>query len=290
MSEKSKLDALKSPNQLSFCPGCGDFGIWSTFKQAAEKENWNDTNSAIVAGIGCHGHMINFVSITGFEGLHGRALPVASGIKMANHKLNVFVFTGDGDSLAEGGNHFVHSCRRNTDLTVILHDNAIYGLTTGQTSPRSPMGFKSKSTPQGNHEEPLHPVRLALAAGATFIARVYAGDIDMLADLMIQANNHKGFALIDVLQPCVTFNSMYTHIFYQKNIYHLGADYDPTDKQAAFAKSMEWDLNKIPVGIFYKEEKLSYEQQIPQIADKPLVHQPVIKRDISALFDDYLVT
>jgi 2-oxoglutarate ferredoxin oxidoreductase subunit beta len=226
--------------------------------------------------------------MTAFEGLHGRAIPVASGIKMVNHRLNVFVFTGDGDCLSEGGNHFIHAARRNQDITVILHDNAIYGLTTGQTSPRSPKGFKSKSTPFGNIDEPLHPLRMALSAGATFLARAYAGDTDHVAELMIAANKHKGFAVLDVLQPCVTFNHEYTHAFYQANTYKLPSSYDVSDKTAAFNKTLEWGEKKIPVGILYQAQSRSYEEQIPQIADKPLIDIPLKKRDISRLFNSYI--
>ncbi len=141
------LQDLTTPCQQSWCPGCGDIAIWAAFKNAAVKEDWNNSNTALVAGIGCHGHLTNFTKLTSFEGLHGRALPVAEGIKMANNKLHVFVFTGDGDSLSEGGNHFLHAARRNVNITVFIHDNSIYGLTTGQTSPTSPMEYKSKSTP-----------------------------------------------------------------------------------------------------------------------------------------------
>jgi 2-oxoglutarate ferredoxin oxidoreductase subunit beta len=278
---------LTTPIMPTWCPGCGDFGIWTAFKNACEKENWSNENTAIVAGIGCHGHIINFVNLTSFEGLHGRALPVAGGIKMANHKLNVFVFTGDGDSLAEGGNHFMHAARRNQNFTVILHDNAIYGLTTGQTSPRSPKGFKTKSTPQGNLEEPLQPLRMALAAGATFLARGYAGDIPFLTDLMIKANNHEGLAIIQVLQPCVTFNQEYTHIWYQRNMYKLGPDHDVTSKTAAYAKLLEWGEKQIPVGIFYQVEEPSYEAQIKQIHDKSLLEQGALKREIAPVLKKY---
>ena len=276
------FNTLKTPNTPNWCPGCGDFGIWTAFKQAAEKENWNVENTVLVAGIGCHGHMINFVMLPSFEGLHGRAYPAASGIKMANPNLNVFVITGDGDSLAEGGNHFIHTARRNHNLTVILHDNAVYGLTTGQTSPSSPKGYKSKSTPAGSFEDPLHPLTLAIAAGATFVARAYSGDIDYLQDLIIEANKHKGFALIDVLQPCVTFNDQYSHFFYQKNIYFLGDDHNVTDKKAAFEKSLEWDLGKIPVGIFYKVEQPTYEKHLPKIE-----LQGQQKRDVGELLQNY---
>ncbi len=242
----------------------------------------------MVAGIGCHGHIVNFIKLTSFEGLHGRALPLAGGIKLANHNLNVFVFTGDGDGLSEGGNHFIHAARRNQDLTVILHDNAIYALTTGQTSPRSPQGFKSKSTPQGNIEEPLHPLRLALAAGATFLARSYAGNIPHLSQMIIEANNHRGFALIQVLQPCVTFNRIYTHEFYQQNMYELDKKYDPTDKNAAFLKTLEWDEKQIPIGVIYREERPTYEEQITQLQTETLFNQaPQHPRKITELFTHY---
>jgi 2-oxoglutarate ferredoxin oxidoreductase subunit beta len=277
-----------TPNKLNWCPGCGNFGIWTAFKRAAAQEGWDDSNTALVAGIGCHGHVVNFIKLTTFEGLHGRPIPVASGIKMANHKLNVFAFTGDGDCLAEGGNHFLHASRRNQNITVIIHDNAIYGLTTGQTSPRSPKGFKSKSTPDGNIEEPLHPLRVALSAGATFLARCYSGDINKLADILIKANKHEGLSVVQILQPCVTFNKEYTHIFYQENMYALGPDYDPTNKEAAFAKTMEWGLKKIPVGIFYDVKEPSYESQIPQIQKHALVSKEIKTRDISGVLKKYL--
>jgi 2-oxoglutarate ferredoxin oxidoreductase subunit beta len=281
------LKDLQTPITPNWCPGCGDFGIWAAFKNAMVAKGWDDTNAAIVAGIGCHGHIINFVNITAFEGLHGRPLPVATGLKLANNKLNVFVFTGDGDMLAEGGNHFMHTCRRNHDLTIILHDNAIYGLTTGQTSPRSPKGYKSKSTPGGNLDEPLNPVTMAIAAGASFVARAYSGDIPKLTDLIIKAQEHKGLAIVDVLQPCVTFNKDYTHLYYQQNTYWL-KDHDPKDKVAAFAKSLEWGPKQIPLGVFYEDDKPSYEDQIEFIADNPVATRPVVKRDLGKLYKKYM--
>lgn len=284
---KSTILPLETPITCSWCPGCGNLGIRSAFKRAAIQEGWTDANTALVAGIGCHGHIVNFVNLTSFEGLHGRAIPVASGIKMANHSLNVFVFTGDGDCLSEGGNHFIHAARRNQDITVVLHDNAIYGLTTGQTSPRSPKGFVSKSTPDGSIEEPLHPLRLALAAGATFLGRAYAGDIPRLTEVLVAANNHKGFAVVQVLQPCVSFNHVYTHEFYQANMYELDKKYDAANKQQAFEKLMEWGLKKIPIGILYNVSEPTYEEQVPQLKKMPLVAQPVKKRNISPLYAKY---
>lgn len=279
---------LLTPNFPNWCPGCGNLTIWSAFKNAAVTAGWDNTNSVIVAGIGCHGHIVNFTKMTSFEGLHGRALPVAEGIKLANNRLNVFVFTGDGDLLGEGGNHFIHACRRNHDLTILLHDNALYALTTGQTSPASPHGFKSKSTPEGNPDFPFSPAALAVASGATFVARGFAGDIAGLSSLIIKANEHQGLALIDILQPCVTFNNVCTHQFYQQNTYQLGSDYDPTDKTAAFAKSVEWGVKKIPLGIIYQEEKPTYESQIPQIDEKTLVEQALGQRDLKELFGKYI--
>ncbi len=272
---------LTTPVKPSWCPGCGNFGIWTAFKDAAEAEDWNNSNTVMVAGVGCHGHIVNFVKLTAFEGLHGRPIPVASGIKLANQRLNVFVFTGDGDCLSEGGNHFLHAARRNQDITVILHDNAIYGLTTGQTSPRSPREFRSKSTPAGSRGEPLHPLRLAITAGATFAARWYAGDIAGLTELMVRANRHKGFAVIDVLQPCVTFNKVYTHMYYQRHIYELDKSHDKSDYRAALDKTCEWE-ERIPVGVFYEASRPTYEEQMPAGRDKPLAGAAA-KRDIGSL-------
>lgn len=282
--QKDGTLALNTSETCTWCPGCGDFAIWTAFKMAARENNWDNTNTALVAGIGCHGHMVNFLKLTSFEGLHGRAIPVASGLKMANHDLNVFVITGDGDCLSEGGNHFIHAARRNQNITVLLHDNAIYGLTTGQTSPRSPKGFKSKSTPQGNFAEPIQPLHLALAAGATFLARCYSGDIPRLVKLIAAGNAHRGFSVIQVLQPCVTFNHLYTHQFYQENITELPPEYDPTNRLQALEKTLEWGLKQIPVGILYQAQSPSYEEQIPQLAHGPLVRAKIVPRNLSASF------
>lgn len=278
---------LITPNKISWCPGCGNFGIWQAFNDAAVKQNWNNTNSVLVAGIGCHGHIVNFIKITAFEGLHGRALPVAAGIKMANHNLNVFVYTGDGDSLAEGGNHFIHAARKNHNLTVLLHDNAVYGLTVGQTSPTAPKGYHSKSSPSGNIDEPLHPLRLALAAGATFLAREYAGNTAALSQLIVKANAHNGFSVIQILQPCHTFNKTYTHQYYRANIYELGPEHDTTSQEAAFAKTLEWGDKKIPVGVFYEVNHPTNEDQLSILKEKVLIDHS-IKRNIQPLMNQFL--
>ncbi len=225
--------------------------------------------------------------MTSFEGLHGRALPVATGIKLVNNRLNVFVFTGDGDSLAEGGNHFMHAARRNHDVKVFLHDNAIYGLTTGQTSPMTPIGFKSKSTPEGNWDDPVSPMTIAIAAGASFVARGFAGDIPQMTDLFIKTAQHKGFALFDILQPCVTFNKEYSYAFYRENTYYLGPEHDVTNRGEAFKRSIEWGPKKIALGVLYQSDHPSFESHIPQIADKPLIENSPVRKNLEELFKKY---
>lgn len=285
MPTLADLTTQCSPN---WCPGCGDLAIWGAFKNAAVTAGWDNTNTALVAGIGCHGHLLNFTRLTAMETLHGRPIPVATGIKLANHRLNVFVFTGDGDCLAEGGNHFIHACRRNHNIKVFIHDNAIYGLTTGQTSPTSPHDYKSKSTPQGNPDYPLNPLSLALSAGATFVARAYAGDIPTLSELMIKANSHRGIAVIDILQPCVTWNKDYTHSYYRDNSYQLGPDHDPTNIEQAFKKSLEWGEKQIPLGIFYQIQKPTYESQLPQIQDRPLIDTNPVRQNLNELLKEFI--
>lgn len=285
MTKITDLSTSCSPN---WCPGCGNLPLWLAFKNAAVEKDWNNHNSVIVAGIGCHGHIVNFTKMTSFEGLHGRPLPVASGIKMANTALNVFVFTGDGDCLGEGGNHFIHACRRNHNINIFIHDNGLYALTTGQTSPASPHGYKSKSTPAGNPDNPLNPLAVAIASGATFVARCYASDTKHVTELMIKASEHNGVAVVDILQPCITFNKQFTHEFFQNNIYHLDESYNKNDKMAAFAKAQEFGEKQIPVGILYEEEKLSYEDQFTHLEGQPLINVPVNDRDLNRLFEKYV--
>jgi 2-oxoglutarate/2-oxoacid ferredoxin oxidoreductase subunit beta len=289
MTKYMKPDDYNTKIKPNFCPGCGDFGIWNSFKNAAASQGWDSSNAALVAGIGCHGHILNFTKINSIEGLHGRPIPVATGIKLANNNLNVFVFTGDGDCWGEGGNHFIHACRRNHDITIFIHDNAIYGLTTGQTSPRTEHGAKTKSTPLGNKDIPLNPIATAIAAGATFVARAFSMQGEKLTELMIEANKHKGVAIIDILQTCITFNKEYTMDFYRDNVYELPESYDPTDKQAAFAKSLEWGEKKIPLGVIYKNEKQpSYEAQIGWIQGKPVTSIEPSVKDVSAMFEHHM--
>lgn len=279
---------LATPIMPNWCPGCGNLPLWLSFKNAAISKGWDNKNTAIVAGIGCHGHLVNFTKLTSFEGLHGRPLPVAEGLKMANSRLNVFVFTGDGDCLGEGGNHFIHACRRNHNLTIILHDNGLYALTTGQTSPVTEHGVKTKSTPNGNPDYPLNPLVMAISAGATFVARGYAGHTKQLTDLIIQANEHQGLAVVDILQPCETFNKLLTHTFYQENVYYLDEKYDKFDKINALKFAHEFGEKNIPLGIFYTEQKPTYESQLEYLKGTPLIDIPLKRTNLDSLFNNFI--
>jgi 2-oxoglutarate ferredoxin oxidoreductase subunit beta len=242
----------------------------------------------IVYGIGCHGNMNNWMRIYGIVGLHGRALPVAQGAKLANHKLPVIVISGDGDCLGEGGNHFIHAAKRNTDVTVIIYDNQVYALTTGQASPTAKQGFKTKSTPQGVVDEPINPLTLAIVSGATFVARGFAGDAPGLTQLLVSAIQHKGFSVVDVLQPCVTFDRIHTYAWYRQRLYTLESQgYKPDNKLLALEKAMEWG-DKISLGIFYREEKPTSEEREPALSDKPLVDLPLGVFNLEELLDEFV--
>jgi 2-oxoglutarate ferredoxin oxidoreductase subunit beta len=272
----------------TWCPGCGDFGIWKSLQGAFAKLEIAPDEGMIVYGIGCHGNMYDWMKMYGFVGLHGRSLPVAQGIKLANHKLPVVVVSGDGDCLGEGGNHFIHAAKRNPNLTVVVHDNQVYGLTTGQAAPTAKAGFKTKSTPEGVTDEPLSPVTLGLTAGATFVARGFAGDLPGLTELIAQAIQHKGFSVVDVLQPCVTFDKVHTYQWYRQRLYKLAeTGYVPDNKLAAMEKAMEWG-DKIPLGIFYKEEKPTSEDREVALASAPLVHMPLEIPDLDGLIKEFV--
>ena len=259
----------------TWCPGCGDFGIWMALKEALSKLGIGTDDGLIVYGIGCHGNMSDWMKIYGFAGLHGRALPVAQGAKMANHELPVIVVSGDGDCLGEGGNHFIHAAKRNPDITVIIHDNQVYGLTTGQASPTAQKGFKTKSTPDGAADQPINPLALAISSGASYVARGFAGDAPGLTQIIMNGIQHKGFSVIDVLQPCVTFDKVHTYAWYRQRLYKLEDEgYTPDNQLKALEKAVEWG-EKIPVGVFYKTETSTSESREPALTEGPLVRQPL---------------
>lgn len=271
----------------TWCPGCGDFGIWTSLKDALAKLGIGTDDGVCVYGVGCHGNMYDWMKIYGFAGLHGRTLPVAQAIKLANHDLPVIVISGDGDGIGEGGNHFIHAAKRNPDLTVIIHDNQVYGLTTGQASPTAKQGFVTKSTPTGVTDSPVNPLALAITAGATFVARGFAGDTQGLSLLMTQAIEHKGFALVDVLQPCVTFDKVHTYPWYRDRVYYLDQSHDKANKVKAFEKALEWG-DKIPLGIFYQEQRPTAEELEGALSRGPLVKQPAIPPIFSDLLQEFI--
>lgn len=279
----------------NWCPGCGDFGIWVALKNAIVQINLNPWEVVLVSGIGCSSKLPYWVRTYGFNGLHGRPMPVAEAIRLANNGLTVIVIGGDGDQFAEGMGHLIHAARRNVNLTLLVHNNQIYGLTTGQFSPATDMGSTNKATSAPLVEEPVNPMSLALSAGATFIARGFAGDNKQETELLVAAVQHKGFSIVDSLQPCVTFNHKNTFAWFYERVYKLETEgHDSKDKMKAFAKAEEWPLRRvlqegetehIPTGIFYQENRTTWEEGVPQIATTPLVKLPM-DRDITPLLDE----
>lgn len=296
MTELKDLEiTYDKPN---WCPGCGDFGIWVSLKNAIVTLGLNPWEVVLISGIGCSSKLPYWVKTYGFNGLHGRPMPIAEGIKLANHGLKVIVIGGDGDQYGEGLNHLVHAARRNIDLTLLVHDNQIYGLTTGQFSPTTDVGVKNKVTPVPTVEAPVNPISLALSAGATFIARGFSGDNKQETQLLVEAITHKGFAIVDTMQPCVTFNHKNTFAWFYERVYKLEAEgYNSADRLKAFEKAQEWPLKKqlligekehIPTGVFYKEERPTWEEGVPQIAKEPLVKQSIENVDIAPLLKDFM--
>ena len=259
----------------AWCPGCGNFGILSAVKKALVELNLEPHNILLVSGIGQAGKLPHYMKGNVFNSLHGRPVPPAIGAKLANKELVVIAISGDGDGYGEGGNHFIHAARRNHDITYLVHNNQIYGLTKGQTSPTSDIGFVTKTTPQGA-PPPVNPITLAIAAGATFVARAFAGDIDYLSSIIQQGINHRGFALIDILQPCVSFNHKNTYQWYRERVYKMeeGKEYNSFDKVAAFKKAQEWG-DRIPIGVFFREERPVYESVFSALEKGTLVSQPI---------------
>lgn len=278
---------LKSPIFPTWCPGCGDFGIWASLKQAIVELALPEEQLVLVYGVGCSGNMADFNRVYGFHALHGRAIANAEAIKLANHNLKIIVIAGDGDTYGEGLNHFLTAVRGNHDITLIIHDNQVYGLTTGQNSPTTAKGTKTKSSPFGVIDQPVNPLALALSAEGTFVARGYAGRIPQLTALMKQAIMHEGTSVLDVFQPCVTFNKLNTHQWFQAKVYDLQAQgHNSEDKVAAWQKS--WEIDGLPIGVFYENKNsVPYHKQLPQLQNAPLIRQWQQTRNISALLHPF---
>jgi 2-oxoglutarate/2-oxoacid ferredoxin oxidoreductase subunit beta len=259
-----------------WCPGCGDFGVLNCVQRACAELGLRPHEILTVSGIGCSSNFPGYFNSYGMHTLHGRSLAVATGAKMANHELTVIVTGGDGDGYGIGGNHFLHTARRNVDLTYIVMDNQIYGLTTGQLSPTAIEGMKTKSSPYGSIEVPVNPILTSIMAGATFVARGFSGDGKHLIDLIKQAIQHKGFSHIDVFSPCVTFNHDNTYAFFRQRVKRLeDENHDPSDWKAACEKAMVWG-DTIHTGVFYHyTDRNSLDDKEPVLEGPPLAWRPL---------------
>lgn len=271
----------------TWCPGCGNFSILMTVKQALVELKLEREDVVAVTGIGCHGKITGYINVNGIHTIHGRVLPVATAIKESNDKLTVIGFAGDGDAFNIGIGHFPHAARRNVNMTYIIHDNLVYGLTTGQTSPTSKQGFVTKTSPRGEWSIAINPLTQALTSHVSFVARTFAGEPKQMKDILVEAIRHKGFAMVDVLQPCVSFNKVNTYQFYKERVYKLEDEkHDTSDWKSAYEKAEEWG-EKIPIGVFYKEDRPTYTENFPALKKGPLVDQP-LTRDMEKLFKEFI--
>ena len=270
----------------TWCPGCGNFGIFNAWKKAMAILELDLEQTVLATGIGCSSKIGQYLNTYRIETLHGRSLPVATGVKLANHKLTVIAEGGEGDGMGLGMGHFVHTARRNIDMTYFIHNNQIYGLTKGQTSPTSESGMFTKFSPPplGNIEQPVNIVKTALNIGATFVARGTVANGVQLAALMVEAIRHPGFAVIDILQPCVSFNHVNTYQWYKERVKPVEemAGYNPEDLQAALALGALWG-EQIPIGVFYRSVRPTYNGSIPQLTQESLAEQDIGNVDISKL-------
>jgi 2-oxoglutarate ferredoxin oxidoreductase subunit beta len=282
-----------SEEKSTWCPGCGDFAILTALQSALIQLEINPHEIMVVSGIGCGSKLPHYMKCNGLHTLHGRALPFALGVKLANHALKVIVVTGDGDGYGIGGNHFIHMMRRNPDILHIVENNQVYGLTKGQFSPTSDLGYITKTSPSGTIERAINPIAIALCSGASFIGRGFSGDIKHLTDLLVVALQHKGYRLLDILQPCVTFNKVNTYDWYKERVYKLDDEkgYDPKKKELAVKKAHEWG-DRIPIGVIYRTENIpTLEEQLPTLDSGPLFEQPLnrkVRKEWEMVKDEYL--
>lgn len=273
--ERPAIDAKEYKGEVhpDWCPGCGDFGVLNCVQRALGELGIPQHEVAVISGIGCSSNLPGFINTYGMHTLHGRSLPNAQGFKISHHDMTVIAVGGDGDGYGIGAGHLIHALRRNIDMTYIVMNNSIYGLTTGQTSPTSSFGMKTKSTPFGNPEAPLNPIALALGSGASFVARAFSGNPKQAVEIYKKAIMHKGFALIDTFSPCVTFNKVNTAAFYRDNTYDMNAEgHDPTNLEAAFKLGMivPDGTQRIATGIFYINERSCYEETEKETLATPI--------------------
>ncbi|MGN6714084.1 2-oxoglutarate ferredoxin oxidoreductase subunit beta [Anaerocolumna jejuensis DSM 15929] len=273
--------------ETAWCPGCGNFAILNSLKTALEELDKDPKEVLMVAGIGQAAKTPQYISANSFCGLHGRALPAAVAAKIANEKLTVIVDSGDGDSYGEGGNHFIHNIRRNVNITHFVHDNQIYGLTKGQASPTSKEGHVTPVQTYGNINVPLNPVLMAIAAGAGFVARGFSGDARQLVALMKEAISYPGYAFVDIMQPCISFNKINTFSYYKNAVRPLGEEYDPTDKKGAMLMAMEEEW--IPTGILYREDKPDFHRKHKLLKEgKTLIEQEQSQDALEGLIQRFI--
>jgi 2-oxoglutarate ferredoxin oxidoreductase subunit beta len=273
MSDALKIDDFKGPVHPDWCPGCGDYGVLKALKEAAVALQIPPHKLMVVSGIGCSSNLPGFINAYGAHTLHGRAVPVASGARLANTDLHVVITGGDGDGYGLGLGHLIHAMRRNLNLTYIVMDNQIYGLTTGQTSPTSMLSHRTKTTPRGNVEQPINPIGLALISGATYVARGFSGNPKQLTELIAGGISHAGLALIDVFSPCVTWNKVNTYAWFRERVYDLSQEgHDPANWSVAMEKALQWG-DRIPTGLIYQTYRPTYEEAEPVLGKGPLVAQ-----------------
>jgi len=272
--------------ETAWCPGCGNFSILKAVKQALVDRQLKPHDVLFVSGIGQAAKAPHYLNANVFNGLHGRSLPVATGAKLANPNLTVIVESGDGCNYGEGGNHFLAAIRRNIDVTLLVHNNQVYGLTKGQASPTSAEGFVTKAQPEGVPSAPFNPIAVAVAMRAGFVARGFAGMPDHLSELIQQGITHRGLALIDILQPCVSFNRVNTFAWYKQRCEALPTTYDPQDWKEATKVASEWG-DKIPIGIIYRNDLPPFEAHFPVLKQGPLVGRDVDRVMLKKIMEEY---
>ena len=272
--------------ETAWCPGCGNHSILVAVKNALVSLELEPTQVLFVSGIGQAAKAPHYLNANVFNGLHGRALPVATGAKLSNTSLTVIVESGEGCSYGEGGNHFLAAIRRNIDITMIVHDNQVYGLTKGQSSPTSMEGFVTKTQPTGVVSSPFNPIAVAVTMKAGFVARGFSGRIDHLSGLIQKGINHKGFSLIDVLQPCVSFNKVNTFAWYNQRCYELPPDYNPFVWAEAISVSQEFG-ERIPIGVIYRNDRPPFEDHFAVLGKGPLAMQDVNLESLKDIMNSY---
>jgi 2-oxoglutarate ferredoxin oxidoreductase subunit beta len=272
--------------ETAWCPGCGNFSILEAVKKALVASGIEPHNVLFVSGIGQAAKAPHYLNANIFNGLHGRSLPVSTGVKIANSGLTVIAESGDGCNYGEGGNHFMAAIRRNIDITLLVHNNQIYGLTKGQASPTTPEGFITKAQPGGVPSASFNPVAVAVAMKAGFVARAFSGRIDHLSGLIQKGIAHRGFSLIDILQPCVSFNKVNTFAWYDKRCYELPSEYNPADWETAIKRAFEWS-DKIPLGIIYENDRPTFDDHFPVLKEMPLNEREADVVELKKIMEGY---